>query len=514
MDGNFNKKFLKILVTIITPILVIMLVFSLYLYDRLKDEKKAFLFEKSAVISSMISNVASFDREYSKEKEFAYLPSTATISQVQNTFQSLDEKELQLEYLLGMIYDDHIDFIAYSGLKPPPVKLKDSYLVIPMRKALSGKSGVSVELNYKNEKVFASYHPIANTKWGLVVEQPYSRHIKPLYQTAMMSSFAVILLIIILYFILKRYDAKHQKHIQYSEHRFQQLVESSDDFIWEVNAHGVYKYASKQVENILGYTSQEVVGKTPFDFMTTEEAKKVAVKFMKLIEQEERIVNLENINIHKDGHEVYLLTSGTPFFDERGKILGYRGIDRDITPLKQKQKEIEHLAFYDTLTGLANRQNINDRISQEINYTRRNNFESALLFLDLDDFKVINDTHGHDHGDEVLKTVSHRILKSIRSFDIAGRIGGDEFVILVRGVQENNENSLDHLESLLKRVLQEINEPIVVNSFSHHVGVSIGVAILPRDGDNLEEILKCADNAMYEAKHLGKNRVVFHKKVI
>jgi diguanylate cyclase (GGDEF)-like protein len=166
------------------------------------------------------------------------------------------------------------------------------------------------------------------------------------------------------------------------------------------------------------------------------------------------------------------------------------------------------------LTGLANRQNINDRISQEINYTRRNNFESALLFLDLDDFKVINDTHGHDHGDEVLKTVSHRILKSIRSFDIAGRIGGDEFVILVRGVQENNESNLDHLESLLKRVLQEINEPIVVNGLSHHVGVSIGVAILPRDGDSLEEILKCADNAMYEAKHLGKNRVVFHKKVI
>ena len=109
--------------------------------------------------------------------------------------------------------------------------------------------------------------------------------------------------------------------------------------------------------------------------------------------------------------------------------------------------------------------------------------------------------------------MSHRILKSIRSFDIAGRIGGDEFVILVRGTQENSENSLEHLESLLKRVLDEINKPIVVDGFCHHVGVSIGVAILPRDGKNLEEILKCADRAMYEAKNLGKNRVVFHKTV-
>ena len=514
MNGDFHKNFLKILFAVIAPIILLVVVFSFYLFDRLIDEKKEFLFEKSAAMASMISSVASFDRKYSKEKEFGNISSAATIFQVQKTFQSLDEVELKLEYLVGVIRDQKIEFIAYSGVQPSSVKLKDSYLAIPMRKAIAGKSGVSIELDYNNEQVLASYHHIKDTKWGFVVKQPYITHIKPLYQTAFMSSSAVLLLIIFIYFILKRHDIKHNKKIEYSEYRFQQLVESSDDFIWEVNIYGIYNYASRQVEAILGYKVQEVVGKTPFEFMSPDEAKKFLVEFMKIIAKEAKIVNLENTSLHKDGHEVYLQTNGSPFFDEKGNLKGYRGVDRDITIIKLKQKEIEHLAYYDTLTGLANRQNINERISQEINYTKRNSFESALLFLDLDDFKDINDTHGHDHGDEVLKTVSHRILKSIRSFDIAGRIGGDEFVILVRGIQENYKNSLSHLESLLKRVLHEVNEPIVVNGFTHHVGVSIGVAILPRDGEKLEDIMRCADRAMYEAKHLGKNRVVFHKKVI
>ena len=514
MNGDFHKNFLKILFTIISPILVLVGVFSIYLYDRLIDDKKAFLLEKSTAIASMVANVANFDRKYSKEEEFGNISSTATIFQVQKTFQSLDQRNLQLEYLIGETSDKEIDFIAYSGIKPPSIKLKDSHLAIPMRRAILGDSGVSIEVDYNNEIVLASYCPIENTKWGLVVKQPFSTHIKPLYHTALMSTFAISVLILFLYIILKKYDAKHRKKIEYSEHRFQQLVESSDDFIWEVNSYGVYNYASRQVEDILGYAPQEVVGKTPFDFMDSQEAKIIAVQFMKLIEKEEKILNLENKNIHKDGHEVYLQTSGTPFFDEKGGLKGYRGVDRDITLLKIRQKEIEHLAYYDNLTGLANRQNINERISQEINYTRRNHLESALLFLDLDDFKQINDTYGHDHGDEVLKSVSHRILKSIRSFDVAARVGGDEFVILVRGVKEEDKHSLHDLQSLLKRVLKEINKPIVVSDITHQVGVSIGVAILPNDGNNLEEIIKCADHAMYEAKHLGKNRVVFHKKVI
>ncbi len=116
MSSKFHKSFLKILFTIIVPIIFVVVVFSIYLFDRLLDDKKAFLFEKSAAIASIISNVAVDN-----------LFSTATISQIQNTFQSLNEKDLQLEYLVGVISGDKIEYIAYSGLKPPSVKLEYSY---------------------------------------------------------------------------------------------------------------------------------------------------------------------------------------------------------------------------------------------------------------------------------------------------------------------------------------------------------------------------------------------------
>ncbi len=497
MGGRFHKSFFKMLFTIVIPIIFVIIVFSIYLFDKLLDDKKAFLFEKSAAIASMISNIE--------------VDNTSTISQVQNTFQSLNDKELGLEYLVGKISDNKIDYIAYSDTKPHSVKLEYVTIAVQMRKAISGESGVGIGVDYNNKKVFASYHPIKNTKWGLVIKQSYDSHVNILYKTAWMSSLATLLLIVFLYIILQKYNSKNQKKIEYSEHRFQQLVESSHDFIWEVNTYGVYKYASEQIEDILGYKSQEIVGKTPFDFMSDEEASKLRLVFMQTVEQETIIVNLENINIHKDGHNVYLQTNGSPFFDEDGRLLGYRGVDRDITELKIKQKEMETLAYFDALTGLSNRLSINIRIEEEIGFSLRNSTTSALLFLDLDNFKIINDSFGHEHGDEVLRVVSKRIVKILRSFDIAGRIGGDEFIILVRGAEKECKECLVFLDTLVDRLIVEINRPILFKEYTHHVGVSIGIALIPQDGKDLEEVIQHADSAMYEAKRLGKNQAAFYK---
>jgi len=510
MNKRFNRDFFKILFVIITPILLLVMLFGFYLYNKLVEEKKEFLLEKTTTMADIISNVAKFDKKHSLIEYFDYEAEKATLSQVQKTFQSLSQKNLDLEYLIGKKNGDFIEFIAYSNEKPPKIDIKNIKIATPIRKALDLKSGVSIELDYKNRKTLASYTPIKGTNWGLVVEQPYGVHIKPLYQTAIMSSVAIVSFIIFVYFILKNYEEKNRRKVEQSEHRFQQLIESSDDFVWEVNSEGFFTYVSPQTKKIFGYTPNEVLGKKPFDFMDKDEAIRVSNVFFTLLKDRKKIVNLENIFLHKDGSDVCLLARGSPFFDEKNNLLGYRGIDRDITLMKKKLQEIEHLAFYDTLTGLANRQNIYEKISQEINYTKRNNIESALLFVDLDDFKVINDTQGHDHGDGVLISVANRLLDSIRNFDAAGRIGGDEFVVLVRG-QDKREDNFAHFDALIERILKEINKPIIVKEYKHQVRASIGVAIIPKDGESLEEILKCADRAMYKAKKLGKNRVVFHK---
>lgn len=510
MNEKFNRDFVKILLVIVTPILILVVLFGSYLFDRLEEEKKRFLLEKTYSMASLISSVAAFDKKYTPKQAFNNEASNATISQVQKTFKTLAQKELELEYILGVREGKYIKFLAYSGVAPPNVDIENLNIATPMRNALEQKSGVGIENDYKDQKTLASYGPIKGTEWGLVIKQPYSLHIKPVYQTAIMSTLALISFIIFLYFILKRYEEKKTKLIEQSDRRFQQIVESSDDLVWEIDPDGVYTYISPQSKKIFGYEPSEVIGRETFVFMQEEEARRVKDEFLKLINKKEKVVNLENTYIHKDGSEVYLLTSGSPFYDERDELLGYRGIDRDITLLKKKLQEIEYLAFYDTLTGLANRQNIYEKISQEINYAKRNSIESALLFVDLDNFKVINDTQGHDHGDEVLKSVANRLLSSIRSFDVAGRIGGDEFIVLVRG-QDKMEDNFAHFNALIERVLKEVNKPIAVKGLNHQVRASIGVAIIPRDADNLKDILKCADRAMYEAKNMGKNRVVFHK---
>ncbi|MDD2449525.1 MAG: diguanylate cyclase [Sulfurimonas sp.] len=510
MNEKFNRDFLKILLVIVTPILLLVLLFSFYLFDRLMEDKKKFLLEKTYSMASMISSVAAFDKKYSINHDFDNMASNATISQVQKTFDSIIQVDLELEYLLGVREGEHIKFLAHSKEEVLDVEIKNLSIATPMRNALEQKSGVGIENNYLGQKALASYTPIKGTNWGLVVEQPYSVHIKPLYQTSIMSALAISSFVIFLYFILKRYEIKKTRLIEQSEKRFQQLVESSDDFVWEIDKHATYTYVSPQSKKIIGHEPSEIIGKKPFDFMNEEESARVSKEFFELSGRREKIVNLEHTLLHKDGYDVHILTRGSPFFDEVNNLLGYRGIDRDITLMKIKLQEIEYLAFYDALTGLANRQNIYEKISQEINYAKRNNTQSALLFVDLDDFKVINDTQGHDHGDEVLKSVANRLLESIRSFDTAGRIGGDEFVVLVRG-EDISEDNFAHFDALIERILKEVNEPIIVKDYKHQVRASIGVAIIPRDGDRLEDVLKCADRAMYEAKKLGKNRVVFHK---
>lgn len=510
MNEKFNRDFLKILLVIVTPILLLVLLFSFYLFDRLMEDKKKFLLEKTYSMASMISSVAAFDEKYSINLDFDNLASNATIFQVQKTFSSIIQVDLELEYLLGVRDGEYIRFLAHSKEEVLDVEMKNLNIAIPMRNALEQKSGVSIENSYLGKKVLASYTPIKGTNWGLVVEQPYSVHIKPLYQTSIMSAFAIASFVTFLYFILKRYEVKKTRLIEQSEKRFQQLVESSDDFVWEIDAQAIYTYVSPQSKKIIDFEPSEILGKKPFDFMDEEESARVSKEFFELASRREKIVNLEHTLLHRDGHKVHILTRGSPFLDDRGGLLGYRGIDRDITLMKIKLQEIEYLAFYDALTGLANRQNINEKISQEINYAKRNNTLSALLFVDLDDFKIINDTQGHDHGDEVLKSVANRLLESIRSFDTAGRIGGDEFVVLVRG-EDVEQDNFAHFDALIERILKEINEPIIVKEYKHQVRASIGVAIIPRDGDRLEDVLKCADRAMYEAKKMGKNRVVFHK---
>ncbi len=180
-------------------------------------------------------------------------------------------------------------------------------------------------------------------------------------------------------------------------------------------------------------------------------------------------------------------------------------IVRNITEKKLLENKLKYLAFHDHLTGLSNRTLFYDRVHYEISRAKRNGTYLGVMFLDLDRFKDVNDTKGHQIGDDLLQVVSVKLQERIRETDILARMGGDEFAILVPDLKDKNE-----LRPLAERILQLFKEPFKVNGHSFKLGISIGISIYPYDAKNYEELLTHADTAMYKAKNSGGNRFIFY----
>jgi len=256
---------------------------------------------------------------------------------------------------------------------------------------------------------------------------------------------------------------------------------------------------------LLGYAPEEVLGKTPFELMPEHEAERVAAVFSSIVAQQEPFTALENTNQHKDGHLVVLETSGVPFYDNAGIFRGYRGIDRDITARKQDEQRLESLAHYDQLTGLPNRALFYDRLNQTLARTRWHQQHVAVMFLDLDRFKVINDTLGHDMGDLVLKEVAARLLSLVRDGDTVARLGGDEFAIILVDIATS-----DDIPNLAQTILGALETPLEIKGQEFFVTTSIGISCHPGDGDDARLLVTNADIAMYHAKEQGRNNYQFH----
>ena len=175
----------------------------------------------------------------------------------------------------------------------------------------------------------------------------------------------------------------------------------------------------------------------------------------------------------------------------------------DITLRKQLEKEVAQLAFFDPLTQLANRRLFNDRLGQVLTRARRTQSAMALLFIDLDKFKPINDAHGHEVGDWVLQSVARRILACLRASDTAARVGGDEFLVLLPDIQTSNDAI-----ALAEKLRQALEQPYVTPAgLSMRASASIGIAICPKHGQSAQDLLRLGDQAMYQAKNAGGNSV-------
>jgi diguanylate cyclase (GGDEF)-like protein/PAS domain S-box-containing protein len=284
---------------------------------------------------------------------------------------------------------------------------------------------------------------------------------------------------------------------------YQSLVETSQDLIWRIDKKGRFVYVNDAWEALLDIPIIEMIGKPVFDFKPESVIENDQKVFSSVISGKS-IKGHETKYLTSSGDEVDLVFTAVPWMDVDGTQIGTQGTAYDITKRKESEKRLNYLASHDLLTGLPNRSLLLDRISHAMGIAKRNNKKLGILFIDLDDFKSVNDIFGHDQGDQLLKKIANSIKSSIRDSDTEARIGGDEFVILVENLNQPSE-----LTKIAESLIKNITTTIAVDEIEVTISASVGISVFPDDSEDSETLIQNADIAMYTVKGQSKNNYQF-----
>ncbi|HYC37360.1 MAG TPA: EAL domain-containing protein [Usitatibacter sp.] len=257
-------------------------------------------------------------------------------------------------------------------------------------------------------------------------------------------------------------------------------------------------------EAIFGYPLAEAAGSTIPQLLATE-ADRPAMEGMchELLESGDGN-KVTTTNLTRTGRTIHCEWYNTPLTDSNGELIGFASLVQDITERLNTERTIHYMAHHDALTGLPNRRLMQDRLNQAIMAARRKQRHVAVLFLDLDRFKVVNDTLGHDTGDFILKDVARRLISCVREADTVSREGGDEFVIILPDLERP-----EHARVVADKMIKELARPVEIAGHEIHVTPSIGISHYPNDATDVQQLLKHADSAMYQAKDAGRNTIRF-----
>ncbi|EAT13012.1 EAL domain-containing protein [Bermanella marisrubri] len=288
-----------------------------------------------------------------------------------------------------------------------------------------------------------------------------------------------------------------------SEEKFRQLASLSPVGIFQINLKHDITYVNNRWSDITGIRQPNATLEHWLSHIRQEDRRAAVRAWRNLIENHQEFVVEVGFERNRD-QITWAIIEASVLYDGQGEIYGYMGAISDITDLKVAQLQMENLAFFDPLTGLSNRRLFKDRLHKSISESKRRGSFVALLFLDLDQFKRINDSLGHDAGDVLLEETARRLENSVRESDTVSRIGGDEFTVLLNDVE--NTHGVRHIA---EKILKKVCRPIMVKNQEIINTVSIGITLAPTDGDDVNTLMRNADMAMYQAKAMGRNNYQF-----
>ena len=293
------------------------------------------------------------------------------------------------------------------------------------------------------------------------------------------------------------------------------LFEANIDALMTTDPAGIITDVNKQMEALTGCTRDELIGAPFKNYFTDPERAEASIK---LVLSKNRVTNYELTARDRDGGETVVSYNATTFYDRDRRLQGVFAAARDITERKLAEAQILNLALHDSLTGLPNRRLLNDRLVQAMTASKRSASHGALIFLDLDNFKSLNDAHGHHAGDLLLIEVAERIRACVRAVDDIARFGGDEFVVILRELGKDNAEATREAGGVAEKIRAILGQPYVLKikpegkaetTVEHHCSSSIGLILFLDHEVGAEQVIKWADKAMYQAKEAGGNQVRF-----
>jgi len=295
-----------------------------------------------------------------------------------------------------------------------------------------------------------------------------------------------------------------EKALKDSEEIYREFVEGTDDLITQVDQQAMITFVNHRSKEIFGLAPEECIGLSIFEFVHPEDRETSRQAFSSWIEDRIKHTTYENRQISLSGQVYHMLWTVNLHYDPQGELTFINSIGRDITKRKESEHLLEYLATHDSLTGLPNRSLFYDRLRHALLLAKRSNRYIAVMFIDLDDFKSVNDAFGHEMGDQVLKRVAKTLTNCVRESDTVARLSGDEFTLAVENIIKPEDPA-----AIAHKILSELSEPIREDEQQITITASIGISIYPTDGEDENSLLKKADAAMYQVKKNSKNNFHF-----